>query len=280
MKRKILFGLSPWFAGILAIWLIFTSMHSQAMAAPAAQYTPLPTPTPGSDGRIVYIAQEKDSAWRIAAIFGIDLATLRALNKWAENPIIKPGDEIILGFAGPEEITPTLGPSPTPQPLLPTETSQPGLGNLCILLYNDLNGDSIRQEEEPSIPGGAISISSRSGTVSKTEDTQDGLDHQCFEDLPEGVYNISLGVPDGYNPTTVMNLSVTLKAGDINYLDFGAQANTQTILEQPAPQGSGKSPVLGVIGGLILALGVGLGLFAGRLLGTGAPKKNKLFDKQ
>ncbi len=275
MNRKILFGMGPLFVGILVIGLIFTVISGPVAAAPAAQYTPFPTPTPGSDGRIVYIAQEKDSAWRIAAIFGIDLATLRALNKWGENPVIQPGDEIILGFAGPAETTPTFGPSPTPEPQLPTPTSLPGWGNLCIILYKDTNGDSLRQEEEPSIPGGAISISNRAGTVSKTESTKEGLDHQCFEKLPEGNYNVSVGIPDGYNPTTVMNLAIALKAGDINYLDFGAQANIRTVLEQPAPQGSGKSPVLGIIGGIILVMGVGLGLFAGRLVGAGAPKKSR-----
>jgi hypothetical protein len=278
MKRKILFGLGPLIGGILIASFAFSWINAPVSAAPAAQYTAFPTPTPGSDGRIVYIAQENDSAWRIAAIYGLDLATLRALNKWGDNPVIRPGDEIILGFAGPVETTPTLGPSPTPLPQFPTETALPGWGNLCIILYDDLNGDSMRQEDEPSIPGGAISISNRAGSVSESADTGGGLEHLCFEELPEGSYNVSVGIPDGYNPTTALNLAITLRAGDINYLDFGAQANTQTVLEEPTPQGSGKNPVLGIIGGSLLVLGVGLGLLAGRLVGAGSrvssPKKS------
>jgi len=226
MIRKSLFGFSlflgvVWFAWVLAPWASLP-----AAAAPAAQYTAFPTPTPGPDGRIVYIAQENDSAWRIAAIFGIDLAVLRTLNKWGENPVIQPGNEVILGFAGPAATTPTLGPSPTTAALFPTETLPPGFGNLCVILYNDLNGDSERQELEPSIPGGALSVNNRAGNVSKAEDTVEGLDPQCFEDLPEGEYNVSVGIPAGYNPTTATNRVIGIKAGDITYIPFGAQANT------------------------------------------------------
>jgi hypothetical protein len=259
-------------AALIVAWLSAPFSAAPVSAAPPAQYTPFPTPTPGSDGRIVYIAQENDSAWRIAAIFGIDLATLRSLNKWGENPVFQPGDEIILGFAGPAEVIPTLGPSPTPAPVLPTDTPRPGWGVLCVILYDDVNGDSQRQEEEASIPGGAINVSNRSGSVTKNEDTLVGLEPQCFNELPEGDYNISVGVPDGYNPTTAMNRTIEIGAGDITYLPFGAQANTETVVEAPTPTGSGKSPVLAMVGGVLLVLGIALALFAGRLVGARSPK--------
>jgi len=54
-------------------------------------------------------------------------------------------------------VTVTAGPTATATPILPTP-SQTWPGQLCILLFNDLNGDSIRQEAEPSIPDGAISF--------------------------------------------------------------------------------------------------------------------------
>lgn len=163
-------------------------------------------------------------------------------------------------------MTPTPGPSPTPTELIPTPTALPGAGNLCVILYNDRNGDSIRQEDEPSIPGGAININNRSGSVSESVTTPDGLDHSCFEGLLEGEFTISVAIPDGYNPTTVSNYVLLLKAGDETYLDFGAQENLQTEAEAPTPTGSGKSPILGIAGGLILAVGLGLALFAGRLM--------------
>jgi hypothetical protein len=254
--------------------LFLAGLSQPVWAAPLAQFTSFPTPTPGPDGRIIYIAQEGDSAWRIAAIFGLKIDNLRALNKWGETPNIKPGDKVLLGLAGPAEASVTPGPTLTSAPVLPTSTPKPGWGNLCILLYNDVNGDSIREEVEPTLPKGEISVTDRLGTVSKTATTGGGTDPICFEQLPEGTFNVSVAIPKGYNATTAMNQTITLKAGDIAQLNFGAQADTQTQVEAPTPQGSGKSPILAIAGGLLLVVGIGLAFLAGRLaLGkrTGKP---------
>jgi hypothetical protein len=258
-------------AGILCL----AGLSRPVWAAPLAQFTPFPTPTPGPDGRILYIAQEGDSAWRIAAIFDINLDNLRALNKWGETPNIKPGDVILLGLAGPAEPTLRPGATLTAAPLIPSATPAPGWGNLCILLYNDVNGDSIREEEEPTIPKGEISINDRLGTVSKTATTESGTDPLCFKELPEGSYTISLAIPEGYNATTGLHQSIVLKAGDETQLNFGAQADTQTQVEAPTPQGSGKSPLLAAAGGLLLVIGIGLALFAGRLALSRRPGKTE-----
>jgi hypothetical protein len=190
---------------------------------------------------------------------------LRGLNNLTGDNIII-GQQLLLGLGGPSQPTPTPGPSPTPTPLLPTPSPQPGLGNLCIILYDDLNGDSIRQEDEPSIPGGAISVNNRSGSVAQNVETVFSEEHQCFTDLPEGEFTISVAIPEGYNPTTVTSYVLRLNAGDETFLDFGAQANTETVAEAPAPAGSGRSPLLGILGGVFLLAGAGLAVFASRLL--------------
>lgn len=236
-----------------------------ARAAPLLQLTPFPTPTPGPDGRIIYKVKEGDTLLRIALIAGITVDELRGLNEITGDNIFV-GQELLLGLGGPSQVTPTPGPSPTPTPLLPTPSPRPGLANLCIILYNDANGDSIRQEEEASIPGGAISVSNRSGSVSETTQTGDGLEPFCFEELPEGEYTISVAIPAGYNPTTVTNYALRLNAGDETFIDFGAQANTEVVAQAPTPIGSGRSPLLGIIGGLFLLVGAGLAVFASRLM--------------
>jgi hypothetical protein len=136
------------------------------------------------------------------------------------------------------------------------------------LLYDDLNGDSIREESETTIPKGELSVTDRQGSFSQTATTESGTDPICFEKLPEGAYNVSVAVPDGYNATTEMNQSIVLKAGDVTQLNFGAQANTQTQVEAPVPEGNGKSPLLAVAGGLLLVVGIGLALIASRLAFT------------
>jgi hypothetical protein len=251
------------------VFLVYpaTAAGDGSSGVPVAQFTPFPTPTPLPDGRIVYVAIEGDSAWRIAAIFGLDLNELRNLNKWGDNPSIQQGAEIILGFASAAEPTPMVeGPTPTPAPILPTPSAEPGWGELCILLYNDLNGDSMRQETENSLPRGAISIRNRVGTFSVTADTVSGSEFQCFKNIPEGNYFISVAVPDGYSSTTVIDYVLDVGPGEKVYIPFGAQANSETEIEMPTPQGSGKSPLMAVVGGGMLVIALGLALYAGRLI--------------
>ncbi|OGO35536.1 MAG: hypothetical protein A2W35_21495 [Chloroflexi bacterium RBG_16_57_11] len=237
-----------------------------AQAAPARQ-VPIFTPTPEADGRIIYIVKVNDTLLGISLVTGVPVDKLRALNNLTSDTIFE-GQKLLLGLAGPVEVTPTAGPTPTPTPVLPTPSPRPGQGTLCILLFNDINGDSIRQESEPSIPGGAISFGNRTGTVSQAVNTTAGEEHQCFQELPEGTYTISVAVPAGYNPTTETDYETPLKAGDETYINFGAQANSQTLAEAPVipPTEGSRSPILGIVGGLFLLAGVGVAVFATRLL--------------
>lgn len=277
----------PFFVLFLMAGVIFLACLSLPVsAAPAPQYTFFPTPTPGPDGRIIYIVQENDSIWRIAAIFNITLDRLYEINKWSEEHTIQPGDEVYLGLGGPAAITPTPGPSPTPAPVTPTVTPMPGWGVLCVVLFDDQNGNSTREEGEPALEGGAISVVERSGKESLTAKSEDydntsicnwdydnGWDittgYVIFTDTIEGEYNVSVAIPDGFNATTVTDRSFKLQAGSINYLAFGVQANAETaatipeiLTETPAEEPRSISPVL-LIGGILFLLGgIGLGVYA------------------
>jgi hypothetical protein len=260
LRSKIkLFGLGLGWVGMM---LVLLATILPAAAAPQAQFTPFPTPTPGTDGRILYIVQANDSWWRIAAIYAIDLNDLLRLNDATSETVLLEGEEVLLGFGGPSEVTPTPGPSPTPTSSRPTPTPLPGSGTLCVILYNDINGDSIRQEEEPSIPEGAISISDQTGEINLTEPTVGGLEAFCFEDLMQGEYTISVAVPDGYNPTTVLNYTLVIDPGTETYLDFGAQVSSEAVDDPSSPGGSNRSLLLGVAGGLLLLGGIGLAVYA------------------
>jgi hypothetical protein len=275
MKTRFLLGL-----GLTLAVLAWLSLNPSAQAAPAAQLTPFPTPTPGPDGRIIYIVQEGDTIWRIAAICGFtSVDPLYELNKWGPNQVIKPGDQVIIGFAGPVSATPTPGPTAAPQAQPPTPTPALGWGILCVVLYDDLNGDSMRQEDEPPIPGGAISVSNRAGSVLLTADSTATDNENCndavadisgfveFYELPKGQYNVSVAAPAGYNPTTEIYQEIELGAGDTSYMAFGAQANSETVVEQEQAEiiptdTPRRSPVLGILGGIILILGLAVGVYA------------------
>jgi hypothetical protein len=237
---------------------------------PALQMTPFPTPTPGPDGRIIYIVQPNDTLLRISLISGVSLDELRALNNIVGDNIVE-GQQLLLGLAGPAEPTLAPGVTVTPTSILPTPTAPPGLGTICILLFEDINGDAIREETELPIVGGEVSLSNRSGSISETGTTIGGEEPLCYENLGEGNFSITMGIPDGYNPTTVTNYSLTLNAGDRTYLDFGAQKNSQAVAELPVASGgeSQRSPLMGIIGGALLVFGVALAFFARRLLKSG-----------
>jgi len=251
--------------GLVVLGLLLLAWGIPAAAAPLKQLTPFPTPTPGPDGRILYGVQEGDTLLRISLISGVPLEELRGLNNLTGDNIIV-GQELLLGLGGPTQVTPTPGPSPTPTTALPSPSPIPGLGNLCILLYNDVNGNSMAEDGETIIPAGAISVNNRSGSVSLTAETTAGEEPQCFNELPEGEYSISVAIPEGYNPTTRTSFSLVLKAGDNTFLDFGAQVNSVAEVVAPAVTESGRSPWIGVIGGLFLLAGIVLAIFAGRML--------------
>lgn len=248
-------------------------LDRDAYAAPLLQATPFPTPTPGPDGRILYIVKDGDTLWTIAAISNLSVEEIRNLNNMSDD-IVTVGQVLLLGLAGPAQ------PVQPPVQQLPTATSAPtatpgiSTGTLCILLFNDINGDALRQEEEFSIAGGAISISSRDGKTSLTAETTSDLDEDgipipvCFTDLSTGDYNITMAAPEDYNPTTLTNYALSLGGGDETYLDFGAQINSQTVANTPVADSNGNGNtglIFGVLGLLLVVGGIGLGIYASRL---------------
>lgn len=241
--------------------------------APELQLTPFLTPTPGPDGQIVYIVQEGDSFWRIAAIAGISLDELYALNGIQPDDFAVSGMELLLGFAGPVE--PTIDPdalgSPTPASITPTPEFS--TGEICVLLFHDTNGNAHLEEGEPALADGQISIVDVSGVVAVEATTDENPEGQCFDDLEAGDYNVSAAVPEEYNPTTSMSLPLRLIAGDIKYVQFGAQPST-TITDEIPDQGQSGTLWLGIFGIFLLLAAGGLAYYASRY-SRRAPKLGK-----
>ncbi len=247
------------------------SLPAQA-APPAQQYA---TNTALPDGRILYTIQAGDTCGRIQLLYGISLAQLRELNETI-NPDctnLIPGQNILIALSGPAGASATPGPSPTLAPPTVTPTPIAGTTEICVLLYDDVNGDALRQAAEPAIAGGAVSVTETNGLYSKTQQTVINPDPNayqgiCFTDVPEGNYNIGVAIPDNYNPTTKLTYNLQLKPGDRAEVSFGAQSR-DTSPAQPSGgnQGGsgGTSPILGFFGGLLLLGGLGLGYYALRL---------------
>lgn len=218
------------------------------------------TPTARPDGRVVYIVQDGDSCLRIQLLTGATIDTLRVLNRLDQACTIAPGQELLLMVVTPV-VLPTANPKVTNTPLLPTLTPSRGNGKICILLYNDLNGDAVHQDSEDALAGGAGSITDPLGGLSNSITTTAAAEPIC-QDVPEGNYNISMAIPGGYNPTTVMNLEkLRVQAGDTVNLEFGAQVSAKSdVPTTPTTQVPGESNLLLVVlGGLMIVFGLGLG---------------------
>lgn len=263
MKRPLIF------ATIFLTILFLAGYSLTAQASAPAQGSAFSTPTPLPDGRIIYIVQEGDSCFRISALTGIPIEQLRSLNRLSEDCILRPGQELLLGVGGPS------GATPTPESaVLPTPETQPsptpalaGEARVCVVLYNDLNGDALRQDTEPLLADGALSISGASGQFSQTANTPGGTDSLCFERVPEGTYNISIAPPENYNPTTQLNHTLTINAGEQVEIIFGAQQAMAELPAQPGETSTGTGSLLGILGIGFLLAGVGLGVFAWRFYG-------------
>ena len=258
---------------ILALSLIGIALPAgEANAASDAQFV---TSTPGPDGRIIYIVAEGDSCSSIALLHGISVEQLRQLNsRLDENCTVTIGQQMVVGLAPAN--APTAGAAPTIPPVTPSATPVSGTTEVCVLLFDDLNGDALRQETEFGIDGGAVSLTNLNGSYSETQNTTSAIDpdlvapiRSCFIDVPHGEYNVSIAVPDTYNPTMLLSYTLTVKAGDRASVDFGAQAKTVSAGEAADPQQGGRSSMLGIFGLLLLHGGAGLGYYAYR---SGQPK--------
>ncbi|MBI5702942.1 MAG: LysM peptidoglycan-binding domain-containing protein [Chloroflexota bacterium] len=229
------------------------------------------TATPGPDGRILYTVVEGDNCFTVAAKHAITVDQLRQFNtRLDENCTIIPGQQLIVGLAAPVT-APTAPATATPTPAAAAPTPFDGTTEVCVLLFNDINGDALRQSDELGIDGGAVSLTNINGSYSQTQTTTSAIDpdllepvRSCFTKVPPGRYNISMAVPDGYNPTMSLTYTLEVKAGDRASVDFGAQAKTVTLQDPAVEQNSGRSPVLGIVGLFLLLGGLGLGYFAYR----------------
>src|SRR5512137_142454 len=201
MKTRIVLALLLCLAGVTLLW-----SQIPAAASPAAQVA-YPSPTPGPDGRIIYKVKAGDTCTMISLLYGVSVEYIRTTNLLDENCTLHEGQDLMIGIGGPSVPSPTPNPALTATPAPPTATPQVGgTAKVCVLVYDDANGDALRQETEPAIAGAAISLTGDDGKYSQTLTSvinPDATAYQgtCFNEVPPGKYSVSAAAPDGYNPT-------------------------------------------------------------------------------
>ena len=247
IKRQI--GVMGAFFVCLLVMIAFISTTG-SFPLPQAYYY---TPTPQADGRIMYTVKANDTCISIALLNGISEEVLRGLNNLQGDDCLylQEGQQLLIGVleeptATAETVQTTLQPSPTPLK---------GNGTICIYLFNDANGNAMAEETELPIAGGEASVRDRLSTVNLTGTTDDSGEAICFEDIPEGDYDLSVAIPEGYNPTTVLNYTLNLLPGDVSIVDFGAQPSSRAL---PIFGEDKPSVFMAVMGVVFIGAGVGL----------------------
>lgn len=257
--RSLIFLIPILFIGLM----LSLSVPAQADSQQQIFYT---TSTPDESGRIIYVVQPNDTCLLIELLTGVKVNQIIEINRLDEACTLQEGQQLVLAYF--ETPTPTSGPSPTITPILPTATPFNGNGEVCVYLYEDVNGNANPEASEMQIPGGAVSLTNRSGTVNLTGTTQTDpapgtTDPLCFQEVPEGDYNVSIAPPEGYNPTTAMNFPLVVKAGDLSILNFGAQLSS--FAEPPTVEEGGKSPLMLIAGALLILIGAGIAFYFFRM---------------
>ena len=265
MRIKPVLAIFLFLCGVVLLW-----SQIPVAASPVGQVA-YPSPTPGPDGRIIYIVKAGETCTQISLLYGVSIEFIRTTNLLDENCTLREGQSLMIGVGAASGTTPTSGASPTAAGQA-TPTATPGVGGsaqVCVLVYNDANGDALRQASEPAIAGAAISLTSSDGTYSHTLTSvinPDSTTYQgmCFTDVPPGKYSVSVAAPDGYNPTMNLTTSMDVNPGDSGSVNFGAQP--KVVAAPTTPTSKGPSPLLGIIGAALLLGGIGMGAYTWRML--------------
>ncbi len=257
-----------------------TAVPGVTSAPPPTQIAVQPTvfalPTPGSDGNIIYIVQDGDTLWRIASIAGKTVDEIKALNGLTSD-IISIGRRLIIGqgqasapptntpdpsapTAAPT-VDPALQPSATPAVGEPTQIASVAVGQICALMYVDVNGNGFRDGAEALLAGGQLAVVDTATGQPVQVHLTDGVNEpHCFADLPVGAYSVSAAAPNGFNPTTEASKSLRVDAGTTNSLEFGAQASGATEPTNTPDRRLGTA-LLGAGGVVLLLLAAGIAGF-------------------
>jgi hypothetical protein len=164
--------------------------------------------------------------------------------------------------------TPTPVNTPTPTPTeTPTVTPTPVSGSICVLSYDDRNGNRLRDPGEPLLPYAVLTLSDPHHVVG-TYSTNGLNEPFCFVGLEPQVYFVSETSPPGYESTTYDSWGVSLLNGVVFNLEFGNRSEpeptptwTPTAVPSPTPAALLSmlgNAVYGYSGIIILVLAAGV----------------------
>jgi LysM repeat protein len=250
---------------------------------PATTNTPAMTRTPRPDGAVVHVVQSGDTLYGISLQYNVPLDDLYKLNNLTRESILSVGQEIVVKVGQGTVVVPppTSAPKPTntlqaapsqsplatPTPPLPSSppTVTPVQGGLCLAAFEDTNGNTLRDGNEPSLAGVTFII--LSGGSDAARYTADGSTQSyCLTTLPPGAYSVEVTLPSGYM-AAFEKTDVALAPGQRVDLVVAAQRGekgTPTPAAQPtqapAPSPSNTALIAGVLFAALFLILIGVAM--------------------
>lgn len=247
---------------------------------PAATNTPAVTQTPRPGGAVVHVVQPGDTLYGISLQYNAPLDELYKLNNLTRESILSVGQEIVVQVgqgtvvapsptsapkptntpqAAPTQsppVTPTLAAAPTPPPTSSQPTVTPVQGGLCLAAFEDTNGNTLRDGNEPSLAGVTFNI--LSGGSDAARYTADGSTlSYCLTTLPPGAYSVEVTLPSGY-VAAFEKTDVALASGqrvDLVVAALRGEKGTPTPAAQPTRASApARSNTALIAGGLFAAV--------------------------
>lgn len=143
-------------------------------------------------------------------------------------------------FATATPVFPTFPPPPPPT-LFPYFTLTPcSRGGVAGVTFNDLNGNGVRDPNEPGLAGVVVNLVTLSNSIYAVG-ISDTFGNYRFSDVPFGQYRVQAVTPNGWYPTSAQSIPVNLfGCGMVTGFNFGF---AQTPVN-PSPSWTPVTPII------------------------------------
>lgn len=214
-------------------------------------------PTPNANNEMIYTVESGDTLARIARLACGNattcVETLRTLNALTTD-VLQVGQTLVIGpladnlvqdaqltTVAPQEpmaeepviiVIPTSTPVPTAVPvieaedtaLIDSEENVPKImtGDICLSVYEDLDGNGVKASEEPNLSGFRLRIVDEAtrSILGETVSDASTMPH-CFTSLSVGTYSVRVILDQNSTATTNPEFEATVQADSTMTIGFG-----------------------------------------------------------
>ncbi len=178
---------------------------------------------------------------------------------------------IVAGEAAPPVAAVTA--TPQGQVPVPSATPTPTPGQMCVLAFNDRNGDGQQDADENPLAGVVFALADSNGP--RDTYTTDGVSEpHCFANLQPGSWTLTAKAPGGYSATSPKTQIVAISGGKEDFVFGARRGGAVPTPTRTSSGGSGSGAASGLLDGVgryilvgaALLVLIGLGFVAGFVL--------------